>query len=281
MLNAALTIALAAAAASFTEHPSTAAILTLTVTVGSWIVNFLAAIHGGLWERAAAYTPTAMVTQFQHGLVRLDVVLLAIAFMATGLALAAIWIRLGTALRRRVYESAGVIAATMLVIWACTFANASWDTSENRMNSFSRSDEQALRQIRPPLYIEAHLAPEDPRRFDFEHRAISKLRRILPKLYVQYVSSTSIGLFEQTNPHYGEIWYELGGQKAVNRITTPEGVLETIYSLAGVSRPPESDDDVFRGHPLSVRPNGAALVFYGIWPLLAGCIGVAVLRRHS
>lgn len=281
MLNAALTIALAAAAASFTEHPSTAAILTLTVTVGSWIVNFLAAIHGGLWERAAAYTPTALVAQFQHGLVRLDVVLIAIALIVAGLALAAIWIRLGTAVRRRLCESAGLIAAISVVILVCTFANASWDTSENRMNSFSRSDEQALRQIRQPLYIEAHLAPEDPRRFDLEHRAISKLRRTLPKLYVQYVSSTSIGLFEQTNPHYGEIWYELGGKKAVNRITTPEGVLETIYSLAGISPPPERDDDVFRGHPLAVSPNGAALVFYGIWPLLAGCIGVVVLRRHS
>ena len=281
LLNAALTIALAAAAASFTEHPSTAAILTLTVTVGSWIINFLAAIHGGLWERAAAYTPTAMVAQFQHGLVRLDVVLIAIALISTGLALAAIWIRLGTAVRRRVYESAGLIAATSVVILVCTLANASWDTSENRMNSFSKSDEQMLRQIRQPLYIEAHLAPEDPRRFDLEHRAISKLRRTLPKLYVQYVSSTSIGLFEQTNPHYGEIWYDLGGQKAVNRIITPEGVLETIYSLAGVSPAPEGDEDMFRGHPLAVRPGGAALVFYGVWPLLAGCIGVAFLRRHS
>src|SRR5262249_2016516 len=66
LLNAGLTIALAAAAASITEHPSTAAIVTLTVTVGSWIINFLAAVHGGLWERAAGYTPTAMVAQFQH-----------------------------------------------------------------------------------------------------------------------------------------------------------------------------------------------------------------------
>src|SRR5438093_8937149 len=35
-LNAGLTIALAAAAAAITEHPSTAAIVTLTVTVGTW-----------------------------------------------------------------------------------------------------------------------------------------------------------------------------------------------------------------------------------------------------
>ena len=75
----ALTIALASAGRIVAEHPSTAAILTLGVTVGTWIVSFVAAVHGGFWERAAGYTPTAMVAQFQHGLVRLDVVLIAIA----------------------------------------------------------------------------------------------------------------------------------------------------------------------------------------------------------
>src|SRR5262245_8323967 len=56
LLNAGLTIALAAATASMTAHPSTAAILTLAVTVGTWILNFIAAVHGGLWESAAGYT---------------------------------------------------------------------------------------------------------------------------------------------------------------------------------------------------------------------------------
>ena len=52
VLNAGLTIALASAAAALTEHPSTAAILTLSVTVGTWILNFVAAVQGGIWERA-------------------------------------------------------------------------------------------------------------------------------------------------------------------------------------------------------------------------------------
>src|SRR5206468_1710787 len=86
-LNAGLTIALAAATASLTEHPSTAAILTLAVTVGTWIINFIAAVHGGIWDRVAGYTPTAMVSEFQHGLIRLDVILIALAFIADGLGL--------------------------------------------------------------------------------------------------------------------------------------------------------------------------------------------------
>jgi ABC-2 type transport system permease protein len=285
VLNAGLTIALAAATASVTEHPSTAAILTLSVTVGTWIVNFIAAVHGGVWERAAGYTPTAMVAEFQHGLVRLDVVLIALALVLSGLELAAIWMRLGVAVRRRACESAALGALTAAVILASsTFATASWDASESHGNSFAEADEETLAQIRTPLRIEVHLAPEDPRRVDLNQRALSKLRRVMPKLHVDYVSATSIGLFEQTSPHYGEIWYELGGRRAVSRATTAEGVLETIYSLAGVSPRVENDDAIFRGHPLAVPPRGAAIVFYGIWPALVTasaffCAGLPRARR--
>jgi len=280
LLNAGLIIALSAAAAALTEHPATAAILTLSITVGSWILEFIAAVQGGIWERAASFTPTAMVAQFQHGLVRLDVVLIALALILTGMALAAVWLRLGVAVRRRVFESIGLGASAAVVIILCAFATPSWDASENRMNSFPAADERALRGIRPPLRIEVHLAPEDPRRVDLERRAFSKLRRLPLNLTVQYVSSTSIGLFEQTGAHYGEIWYDLGGRTAMSRATTLEGVLAAIYSLAGITAP-ESDESAFRGHPLAAPPTGAALMFYGVWPALVAAAGMLVQRRQS
>jgi ABC-2 type transport system permease protein len=279
ILNAALTIALAAATASMTEHPSTAAILTLSVTVGTWIINFIAAVHGGAWERAAGYTPTAMVAEFQHGLIRLDVVLVASALIAAGLALATVWMRLGIPVRRRVNESIALAATAAAVMFACTFVTPSWDTSESRANSFSEGDEQTLKEIRAPLRIEAHLAPEDPRRADLEHRALSKLRRVMPKIQVHYVSATTIGLFEQTAPYYGEIWYELGGKKTMSRATTAEGVLEAIYEIAGVTPPAEDEASIFRGHPLAVPPKGAAAVFYGIWPAVVAATALLVRRR--
>jgi ABC-2 type transport system permease protein len=281
VLNAALTIALAAAAASLTDHPSTAAIVTLSVTVGTWIVNFIAAVNGGVWERAAGYTPTAMVAEFQHGLVRLDVVLAASALVLSGLVLAAIWMRIGVAVLRRVYESIGLGALTAATIVACSFVTASRDFSENRMNSFPKSDQEVLERIRQPLRIEAHLAAEDPRRVDLERLALSKLRRVLPKMQVQYIANTSTGLFEQTAQHYGEIWYELGGRRAMSRMTTAEGVLETIYSLAGITPPQEDGGAIFRGHPLAVPPRRAAAVFYGIWPALVVAGGVFLRRRHA
>jgi hypothetical protein len=65
-----------------------------------------------------------------------------------------------------------------------TFVTASRDFSENRMNSFPKPDEEALERIREPLRIEAHLAAEDPRRVDLERLALSKLRRVMPRVQV-------------------------------------------------------------------------------------------------
>jgi hypothetical protein len=280
LLNAGLTIALAAVAAAVSEHPSTAAILTLSVTVGTWILNFIAAVQGGVWERIAGYTPPAMIAAFQHGLVRLDVVLIAALLIAAGLVLAAVWIRTGVAVRRRVRDTIAWSAAAAAAIVACAFVTPSWDASESRANSLPEPDERALAQLHAPLRIEAHLAPEDPRRADLERKAIAKLRRVVPNVQVQYVSSTSIGLFEQTRPHYGEIWYELGSRREMTRSTTAEGMLETIYDLAGIKPPDESDEAIFRGHPLAVPPKGAAAVFYGIWPALV-VAGALFARRRS
>jgi ABC-2 type transport system permease protein len=278
ILNAGLTIGLAAAMASFTLHHSTAAILTLGVTVGTWILSFLGAVQGGWWERAAGYTPAAMVAEFQHGLVRLDVVFIALILLTAGLSLAATWMRLGFPVSRRAYESVGIGILATVAILSCTFITSSWDTSENRGNSFPEADERALEQIRSPLLIEVHLAAEDPRRLDLEGRALSKLRRIMPKLQVKYVAATSIGLFEQANPGYGEIWYQFAGRRTMSRTTTAEGVLESIYSVAGVKPPTETDEEIFRGHPLAAPPKGAGIIFYLLWPVVF--LASAILSRR-
>src|SRR4029079_3367790 len=110
VINAGVTTWIAAATASITEHPATAAIVTLTATVGTWILNFIAAVQGGIWERLASYTPTTMVSDFQHGLIRLDAVIAALTLIALGLALASLWIRLGVSVHRRVAESIAVAA---------------------------------------------------------------------------------------------------------------------------------------------------------------------------
>jgi ABC-2 type transport system permease protein len=281
ILNAGLTIALGAAAAAVAEHPSTAAIITLGVTVGTWIVNFFGAIQGGFWERAAEYTPAAMVADFQHGLVRLDTVLVAGALIVAGFAVAAIWMRLGDRSVLRWRKSLMVLGLAAAAFLGCTKIRAAWDVSANRYNSFSESDERSLRQIHRPLRMEVHLAPEDPRRVDLERRTLSKLRRVLPELQVEYAAESKSGLFEQARSGYGEVWYLLDGHKTMSRVITTEGVLETIYSLAGVSPPAENEQSVFRGNPLAVQPRGAAAIFFFLWPTLILVAGILMRRSFE
>src|SRR5262249_50193171 len=157
------------------------------------------------------------------------------------LAIGAVWMRLGLVFRRRILTSVMIGAAGAAAIFACTFVRPSWDFSESRQNSFSREDEAALRRIMMPLRIEAHLAPQDGRRADLERQTLSKLRRIMPDLQVDYISATSIGLFEQTAEHYGEVWYEMSGRRILNRLTTPEAVLDTIFEIANVQPTDQRD----------------------------------------
>jgi hypothetical protein len=222
-----------------------------------------------------------MVADFQHGLLRLDVVLIAMALIAFGLGLTAIWMRLGVAVRRRVGESIALASIALAAIAGFSFASATWDLSESRENSFPRADEAALRSIAAPLRIEVHLAPEDPRRSDLEHRALSKLRRVMPRLQIEFVSSTTTGLFEQTAANYGELWYELDGRRAMSRVTTADGVLETVYDLARITRPAEESQDIFRGHPLASTPRGAATIFYGVWPAVVAVAAFVMRRRQA
>ena len=285
VINAALAIALAAAASTLTDHPATAAIVTLSVTVGTWILSFVAAVHGGRWALAAAFTPTAMVADFQHGLVRLSVLLISLLLIAGALALAAIGTRLGISPRRRLMESIALFAGVSVAIFCSSFATPTWDLSESRMNSFPRSDERILSSIQQPLRIEAHLAPEDPRRHDLETHTVAKLRRVMRDFEIAYVSATSVGLFEQTSEHYGEIHYNLGGRTAVARNATTDAVLESIYTLADVSNGPgdgsAEEEPAFRGHPLAVAPKGAPLMFYGAWPAAVAIAAMVSRRRGS
>jgi hypothetical protein len=102
----------------------------------------------------------------------------------------------------------------------------------------------------------------------------------MPDLEVTYVSESATGLFEQAREHYGEVRYTLADRTAISRATTVEGVLETIYTLSGVTPGPGAED-AFRGHPLEADPHGANWMFYGTWPALVLVTALAIGRRES
>jgi len=154
------------------------------------------------------------------------------------------------------------------------------DISEGRLNSFSEADQEALARIGQPIRIEAHLAPEDPRRLDLERHALAKLRRAVPAVDVAFVSRTTTGLFEQADPSYGEIRYNVGPRHVVGRATTEDAVLEAIFEAADIE-PDRDSEPAFMGHPLVTRPTGAALAFYGVWPSLAALAAWLATRQRG
>jgi hypothetical protein len=241
----------------------------------------MAAGRGGWPAEVAAYTPAAALRFFERGLLRSSVVIVMLATAMAGLAIAAIWLHTGHKLGAKLLRTAVLLGLVAVAVWTGSLSRASWDASENRRNSFSRADENALRQIRGPMRVTIYLAAEDPRLMDYERGALNKLRRILPRLEVNYAARSRTGLFEGAEEHYGEIWYELGGRKVMNRSTTEPIVVEQLYELAGIPAPADSDDPVFPGYPLAAHPKGASLVFYALWPLSVISVwGLARYRRR-
>jgi hypothetical protein len=61
---------------------------------GTWVLSFVAAFQGGIWEQIVSYTPSEMLQAFR-GLVRLGDT----GLDRGSLVMAASWIRLGVAVR--------------------------------------------------------------------------------------------------------------------------------------------------------------------------------------
>lgn len=280
LLRAMLSAGIAVAAAALAENAASAAIVTLGFTVGTWALDFVAAGRGGFLQQLAAYTPTATLRFFEQGLLRLNIFLAMIGISVAGFALATVWLHTGRTRRFRLLGTASLALVLAVVMLGTNSVRASWDTSENRRNSFSLADEATLRQIQQPLKITVVLSPEDPRLTDFEQNVLRKLRRVLPRLEVDYAASGRTGLFEKPEDHYGEIWYEMNGQKVMERSTIEEVVLEQIYKLAGINPPAHSDETPFTGYPLSVGARGAAWIFFGLWPLVTIMAWLAKNRRR-
>src|SRR6185369_1171628 len=231
------------AAAALTDVAASAAIVTLAFTVGTWALVFIAAGRGGFVQQLASYTPTAALRSFEQGLLRLNALLVIVLLSVAAFILAAIWLQTGRTIRARLVATLLLLIVSAAAVLGAASLRRSWDLSENRRNSFSAQDEATLRQINQPLKITVFLSPEDPRLTDFEQNVLKRLRRTLSKLDVEYAASSRTGLFETGDDHYGEIWYELGGQKVVERSTIEEVVLDQIYQLAGLSTPERSADD--------------------------------------
>ena len=258
-LRVLLSTGVAVAAAALAVNASSAAIVTLGFTVGTWVLDFVA-------PGRVSYTPTAALRTFEQGQLRLSMVLVQLGITLAGFALAAVWLPPGRTAKARTWGSAGALLAASLLVLLGTQARPAWDLSENRRNSFAPAAEAALRQIRAPLHVTVYLAQEDPRLMDLDRNFLSKLERVLPTVEIRNAAQSRSGLFESPRDHYGEVWYEMAGRKTMSRSAIEPVLVEMLCQLANVPTPVNSEDTPFAGHPLPVHPVGAAWLFQGLWP---------------
>lgn len=258
-LRVLLSTGVAVAAAALAVNASSAAIVTLGFTVGTWVLDFVA-------PGRVSYTPTAALRTFEQGQLRLSMVLVQLGITLAGFALAAVWLPPGRTAKARTWGTAGALLAASLLVLLGTQARPAWDLSENRRNSFAPAAEAALRQIRAPLHVTVYLAQEDPRLMDLDRNFLSKLERVLPTVEIRNAAQSRSGLFESPRDHYGEVWYEMAGRKTISRSAIEPVLVEMLCQLANVPTPVNSEDTPFAGHPLPVHPVGAAWLFQGLWP---------------
>ena len=267
LLRGLLTIGIGMAAAAVAASAASAAILALTITLGTWALDYVAAARGGAIEAVAAYTPSSALRVFEHGELRVATVLVLLTLGAAGIALAGVWLREGDALLRRIWRVVAVTAAAAILCFVFASLRASRDVSEDRRNSFPPADEAALSRIAEPLHVTVYLAAADPRLTDLERGVLAKLRRTMRRVDVTYAASGRSGLFERPDEHYGEVWYQIGGRREMSRSTTEPIVLETIYSVAGRAPPAPIDVRPYPGYPLRAGAPAAPWIFFLAWPV--------------
>ena len=269
-----LTCSIAIAAAALFDGAASAAIAVLSFTIGTWALDFFATGRGGWIAALAQFTPSAMLRKFERGLLPFD------ALAATLIAsLLLLWIA-AAFLDLRARSRAMRVAIAIVIAVAAFFIiprDRSVDVSEDRRNSFSPADEQLLKAIDAPVHIRVHLAAEDPRANDYERNVLTKLRRTLRDLRVEYPYAGRTALFEN-DERYGTIVYRIGSKQTESRSTTEEIVLDELETLAGLT-PPERGEGTDPGYPRNASPRGAATLFDVVWPLLIAA-GAGLARRR-
>src|SRR6266568_7096426 len=228
--------AVALFAAALAESAATAAIMTLAVTIGSWILDFALAGQPGLAEWMSRLSLTQTLRPFEQGLFSIGLVLGTLTAVVGLAVLAALWLHPGVPVRAKLTGSLVSVAVTGAVLLLAAQVRTSIDVTEDRRNSFPAADQRTLAALREPLVITVHLAPEDPRYLDLRRNVLAKLERVLPNVTLRLVASSQ-SILGRTDDSYGEVEYKYGGRIDKSRSTSEREILSLLYGLAGVSVP--------------------------------------------
>jgi ABC-2 type transport system permease protein len=260
--------AIALFAASISESAATAAIVTLAFTIGSWVLDFALAGQPGVLELVSRLSLTQTLRGFEQGLLSAGAVLGIVTAICGFAALAAVWLHPGVPLRAKLVRSAVCVTIAAAVVASATQIGRSVDLTEDRRNSFPAADQRALAELREPLIITVHLAPEDPRYVDLRRNILLKLERVMPHLTIRLATMGQSVVGSTSEEAYGEIEYSYGGRLDKSRSTSHREILPLIYALAGRPAPTPIAGEEYSGYPLLANASPTLAWFLGGLPLL-------------
>lgn len=267
LLYAVLIGGLAWFAAAVMESAASAAILTLSATLGAWALDFAAAGDRGLWHSLGQLSLTAVLRRFESGLLGGgDVEGLLLAGIGL-MVLAGIWLR-PSRWQSRWGKAIPAVLLGVATASLISYASRSMDVTENRQHSFAPAQEQALAALSAPLYITVHLAPDDPRLTDLERNVLGRMGRSVPDMRVEVTGASAL-FAAASEDNYGQVELAYAGRKATTRSTSPREILPLLWGLAGIPAP-SADAPTYPGYPLEADTQGASLWFYLLLPALIG-----------
>lgn len=261
-------LAVAFVAASLARNSATASLLTLAATLGSWVLDFNTGMGSAWMQRLAALSLTNALRPLEHGLVEAGHLGSWLVGIGTLMLMAVFLVRPGRSVWRRVAPCVALFIGAFLLLPFLARIKGYQDLTEDRRHSFPRAVELALGALTDPLLIEVHLDPEDPRWMDLNRQIISKLRRVVPRVEI-HLGDTSSGRFGgSTGEHYGEVIYAYQGRQEISRSTSPEEVLQVLWSLSRTAPPIEEAEVIYGGYPLVSRDRWSGIVFLLLMPLV-------------
>jgi len=154
--------AIALFSAAISESAATAAIITLAFTIGSWVLDFALAGQSGVLGLLSRLSLTQTLRTFEQGLLSAGLVVAIAVAIAGFCVLAVIWLHPGVPPRAKLVRSLACAAVIAALLVAAAQIRLSADVAEDQRNSFPAPDQRELAQLREPLVITVHLAPEDP-----------------------------------------------------------------------------------------------------------------------
>jgi ABC-2 type transport system permease protein len=258
--------AVALFAATISESSATAAIVALSATIGSWVLDFTLAGHSGLAAWLAQISLTQTLRAFEQGLLSGGLVLGIVAAVCGLAALSSVWLSPGTPVATKFARSLPYVLATATVLGIATQIRTSVDVTEDRRNSFSPADQRVLATLRLPLVVTVNLVPEDPRYADLQRNVLAKLERAMPNVSVVLAGNQhdSAGKSDA----YGEVKYVYGNRSDVSLSTSHREILPLLYGLAETQPPKPAQATDYPGYPLVASADATLPWFFGGLPLL-------------